>query len=81
MKRFRPFVFETLPSNNGIHQIDVDRIIKTSRKKYTTPVKQVEEEIISWRKNYECMDSLRQGLENAIDEEMNTVFGDNPKMN
>jgi hypothetical protein len=27
------------------------------------------------------MDSLRQGLENAIDEEMNTVFGDNPKMN
>jgi hypothetical protein len=72
----RPFVFETLSSNNGIHRIDVDRILKTSRKKYTTPVKQVEEEIISWRKNYKSFESRSLAIKNVP--EVDTYYEDDP---
>ncbi len=48
----KPFVFKTLSGLEITDGIDVSSAISTSRKKYATPTKQVEEEIINRRELY-----------------------------
>ncbi|MBE0427236.1 MAG: type IV secretion system DNA-binding domain-containing protein [Nitrospirae bacterium] len=72
----RPFVFETLLPEKRSNHKHIDKIIESSNRKYTTPVKKVEEDINSWRINYETLYSLRESVEDDFDNKMDTNYGD-----
>lgn len=42
----KPFVFKTLPAENGADRIDTDFVIEASRWRYSTLIKQVEDDIL-----------------------------------
>lgn len=60
----RPFVFQTLAPEERMNHIDTTNIIvEISRKKYTQPINQVEENINNWRNDFEELGSFREAVE------------------
>lgn len=69
-KPARPFIFETLQQEKVTNSADIDTIIRTSQRKYSTPVDKVEKEILAWRTDYKHLASMEQEKEGIISKEI-----------
>jgi hypothetical protein len=62
----RPFVFQTLPMQQNENRVDVSEAITLSRKQYTRPTKEVENEIIKRRTSYKVLQDVADKIINKI---------------
>ena len=72
----RPFILETLEPQQVARHVDTDKILEMSRKKYTRPVQEVEEQIMDWRNNYEDITKRKEKSETSAEPKAVTHGGE-----